>query len=127
MDWKLLTAAALVAAFTLSPAPAAAQQQVGQGMQHHGDRGDHRFHRRSDERVVEQRGFDRRRFGEADFGSWGSYDLQSLYDDRDWAPESGNDWWNDRPDRAYPRWVQEQRMHGDCDPDRMWWSGTGWH
>ena len=57
--------------------------------------------------------------------AWG-YDLQSSYDDRDWAPRSGNGWWHDRPDRAYPRWVQEQRGH-DCSPDRMWWSGSGWH
>ena len=24
---------------------------------------------------------------------------------RSWAPDSFNDWWNDRPDRAYPRWI----------------------
>ena len=58
--------------------------------------------------------------------AWG-YDLQSSYDDRDWASDSGNSWWHDRPDRAYPRWVQEQRHAGSCEPDRMWWSGTGWH
>jgi hypothetical protein len=127
MDHRLLTAAALAVAFTLSSAPAAAQHQLTQSMQHRGDRGDHRFHRGSDERVVSQRGFNQRRFGQADFGTWGSYDLSSSYDDRDWAPESGNDWWNDRPDRAYPRWVQEQKMQGACDPDRMWWSGSGWH
>jgi hypothetical protein len=131
MDRRLLTAAALVVAFALSPAPAGAQNQAAQSAQgmHHrgGGGGDHRFRHRFDERVVEQRGFDHRRFGQTDFGGWGSYDLQSSYDDRDWAPESGNDWWNDRPDRAYPRWVQEQQARGTCDPDRMWWSGSGWH
>ena len=55
------------------------------------------------------------------------YNLGNSYDDADWASNSGNSWWHDRPDRAYPRWVQEQRRTGTCDPDRMWWSGSGWH
>ena len=38
-------------------------------------------------------------------------------------PSQYNDWWHDRPDRAYPRWVWHNR---DCTPDRMWWSGAGW-
>jgi hypothetical protein len=54
-------------------------------------------------------------------GSW------ALYNNRSWEPSSYNDWWHDRPDRAYPRWVTEQRMRGTCEPDRMWWSGSGWH
>jgi hypothetical protein len=59
--------------------------------------------------------------------AWG-YALPTTYDDASWAPSSGNSWWHDRPDRAYPRWVQEQRhREGPCDPARMWWSGTGWH
>jgi hypothetical protein len=41
-----------------------------------------------------------------------------------WEPDSFNDWWNDRPDRAYPRWISHNQ---DCTPDRMWWSGSGWH
>ena len=51
----------------------------------------------------------------------------ALYNNRSWEPNSYNDWWHDRPDRAFPRWVQEQRMRGTCQPDRMWWSGSGWH
>lgn len=51
----------------------------------------------------------------------------ALYNNRSWEAGSYNDWWNDRPDRAYPRWVQEQRARGTCEPDRMWWSGSGWH
>jgi len=43
--------------------------------------------------------------------------------DRSWAPDSFNDWWHDRPDRAYPRWVWHNY---DCSADRMWWSGAGW-
>ncbi|HZU51504.1 MAG TPA: hypothetical protein VE968_06485 [Sphingomicrobium sp.] len=40
-----------------------------------------------------------------------------------WDPGSFNDWWHDRPDRAYPRWVWHNRH---CSQDRMWWSGAGW-
>jgi hypothetical protein len=43
---------------------------------------------------------------------------------RSWDPDSFNDWWNDRPDRAYPRWIFHNH---NCTPDRMWWSGSGWH
>lgn len=38
-------------------------------------------------------------------------------------PSQYNDWWHDRPDRAYPRWVWHNQ---NCTPDRMWWSGAGW-
>jgi hypothetical protein len=72
--------------------------------------GNHRFHRGRGGRSADI--------------IWGGYDLQSSYDDRDWAPETGNDWWHDRPDRAFPRWVQHNE---NCTPDRMWWSGSGWH
>lgn len=43
--------------------------------------------------------------------------------DRSWNSDNFNDWWHDRPDRAYPRWVWHNR---DCTEDRMWWSGAGW-
>jgi hypothetical protein len=112
MMLKLVAAAAIAVAFALPQAPAAAQHRVVEGPPMHNGQVD-RHHVR--------RGFDN--------GSvlWSGYDLQSSYDDRDWAPESGNDWWHDRPDRALPRWVQEQRARGTCDPDRIWWSGSGWH
>ena len=32
-----------------------------------------------------------------------------------------NDWWHDRPDRAFPRWVSNNQS---CQ--RIWWSGGGW-
>lgn len=66
---------------------------------------------------------DRGRHGRntADGGWWGGW-----YDpdfNRSWDSDSFNDWWHDRPDRAYPRWVQ----HNDgCDPDRMWQGGGIW-
>ena len=132
MDHRLLTAAAVFAALAC-PAPAVAD--------HWGD-----MHRQNSPRFSDgspaARNFDGCReirrdrhdrgnrdfrcdgFGNAfiyDDGQW------ALYNNRSWEPDSYNDWWNDRPDRAYPRWVQEQRKSGSCDPDRMWWSGSGWH
>jgi hypothetical protein len=53
--------------------------------------------------------------------NWGYYDPDF---NRSWDSDSYNDWWHDRPDRAYPRWVQHNE---NCEPDRMWWSGSGWH
>lgn len=42
----------------------------------------------------------------------------ALYNNRSWEPGSYNDWWNDRPDRAYPAWM---RRNQDCS--RQWYSG----
>ena len=130
MHLKLLTAAALAATMTFSAAPAQAQQFTDM--------------RASDIRTPEPPGVrplphrfacrdgdfrhmardSRCRFGDgfayAD-GEW------ALYNNRAFDPDSYNGWWNDRPDRAFPRWVQEQHARGTCAPDRMWWSGSGWH
>ena len=38
-----------------------------------------------------------------------------------WRSDSFNDWWHDRPDRAFPRWVASNR---DCQ--RQYWAGGGW-
>ena len=38
-----------------------------------------------------------------------------------WRSDSFNDWWHDRPDRAFPRWVANNR---DCQ--RLYWAGGGW-
>ena len=134
MDHRLLTAAAVFAALTLPSAPAVADHWGG-------------VHRHTSTRFADgspaARNFngcrevrrDRRdRRSDRDFvcdgfGSGLVYDdgQWALYNNRSWEPDSYNDWWNDRPDRAYPRWVQEQRRSGTCDPDRMWWSGSGWH
>jgi hypothetical protein len=43
------------------------------------------------------------------------------WNNRSFEPGSYNDWWHDRPDRAFPRWMQSNQ---NCD--RMWWSGGGW-
>jgi hypothetical protein len=62
-------------------------------------------------------------FNCASYGDyWGYYNPDF---NRSWDSDSYNDWWHDRPDRAFPRWVQQQKE--TCEPDRMWWSGSGWH
>jgi hypothetical protein len=43
------------------------------------------------------------------------------YNNRTFDSDSYNDWWHDRPDRAFPRWMQSNQ---DCA--RLWWSGGGW-
>jgi hypothetical protein len=118
MHPRLLVAATLGAALALPAAPSVAQHiaphSVGMGI----------ANAKMADGAVRHRHPGRRDLDGAAF-AWG-YDLQSSYDDRDWAPRSGNGWWHDRPDRAYPRWVQEQRGQA-CAPERMWWSGSGWH
>lgn len=41
--------------------------------------------------------------------------------DTAWRANSYNDWWHNRPDRAFPRWMQNNE---NCE--RLWWSGGGW-
>ena len=133
MDHRLLTAAAVVAALAF-PAPAVADHW--RDMHRHGSP-------QFSDGSAAARGFNAcrevrrdRRDGRRDralncdgFGNGFVYDdgQWALYNNRSWEPDSYNDWWNDRPDRAYPRWVQEQWRSGTCDPDRIWWSGSGWH
>jgi len=45
----------------------------------------------------------------------------AYFNNRSFAPDSYNDWWHDRPDRSFPRWMS--RNEG-CQ--RVWWSGSGW-
>jgi hypothetical protein len=42
----------------------------------------------------------------------------ALYNNRSWEPDSYNDWWHDRPDRAYPAWMR----HNEGCP-RQWYAG----
>ena len=41
----------------------------------------------------------------------------ALYNNRSWDPDSYNDWWHDRPDRAYPAWMR----HNEGCP-RQWYA-----
>lgn len=118
---RLLLAAAATSALTLSSTHVFADQPVAIGVHHARPFGRQSFSRNHG--VGHSMSLrDQGRSGSE--AAWNGYDLQSSYDDRDWSPESGNDWWNDRPDRAFPRWV---RHNQNCTPDRMWWSGSGWH
>lgn len=72
-----------------------------------GRRGDHRRGRRSDTVVIGDLGY----YG----GEW------ALYNNRSFESDSYNDWWHDRPDRAYPRWMSNNQ---DCQ--RQYWTGNGW-
>jgi hypothetical protein len=98
-----------------SAGPAFAHGSGSQGWSRHGSRTDG-WQRDRHGRPDRDR---RNRRDDAVFaGGWGYYG----YDiNRSWAPDSYNDWWHDRPDCAYPRWMQNNQ---DCQ--RIWWSGGGW-
>ncbi len=69
--------------------------------------GDHRRDRRGRDAAVI-----------LDFGRGGEW---AYANNRAFEPDSYNDWWHDRPDRAYPRWMAN---NGRCE--RRWWSGGAW-
>jgi len=57
-------------------------------------------------------------------GAWG-YGYAAGYNDygdfdgnRSFDPDKWNDWWHDRPERAFPRWMSRNQ---DCA--RRWYSG----
>lgn len=58
----------------------------------------------------------RRGFGRVVLNRWVDYQ------DRTFEPDSYNDWWHERPHRAFPRWISENAQ--TCD--RRWWSGGVW-
>jgi hypothetical protein len=118
MDRLLLIPAALLAAAATS-APAAAQSWDGSpGHGFHDEHRDGDGRHRGDMHHRHRNGGSDGIFVEYDAGAW------AFYNNRSWQPDSYNDWWHDRPDRAFPRWVQHNQ---NCSPDRMWWSGNGWH
>jgi hypothetical protein len=113
MRTLLLAGAAALAASTL-PVAATAQSLSGSPDSRLGN-----FHHHRDGRH--HRGdFDRDAF----FAVPLAPEAWALNNNRSWQSASFNDWWHDRPDRAFPRWVQHNQ---NCTPDRMWWSGSGWH
>ena len=128
MNCLLLVSAASFAAVSAAPAsaehwsdrgfPAAASVTVhrGGGAFIGGSRHDRRDRHDRDGRR------DRRDFDRGDvFGPW---DYAYNFDgNRSFDPDKWNDWWHERPWRAYPRWVQHNR---DCEPDRMWQGGGVW-
>ena len=88
--------------------------------------GPHGFPRWSSDDRRDGHGRDGHRHGSFDDGAFIAWapEAWALYNNRSWDSDSYNDWWHDRPDRAYPRWIQHNQ---NCTPDRMWWSGSGWH
>lgn len=105
--------AAMVIAVPLAPAQAIDRSGMRSGGSAQLNRGHHdggRHDGRRDHR--------RNRDGDVFISDWG-------YDDWDggraWESNSYNDWWHDRPDRAFPRWVQNNQ---NCE--RIWSSGAGW-
>jgi len=111
----LLAAAAFLAAAAVPAAPAEAQSMAGAGFSvssggtltgrvGHGRDGRHdgRRHRRGDAVLLDNWGY-------SDFDGGSA-----------WRHDSFNDWWHERPHRAYPKWVND----GTCS--RVYWAGGGW-
>ena len=101
----LLAVASLAVALPAAPALAdgASFGFVSGGSSFHGGSGHHggRGHRGSDNGVF-------------------IYDYYRDYQgDTAWREGSFNDWWHDRPDRAYPAWVRNNQK---CE--RKWWAGS---
>lgn len=101
----------LAAALTTTALPAVAQDRVltaGPSLSFHGDFG--RQHGDRDRHHPRRH----RGFGDSVF----IYD-RDYQGDTVWRSNSFNDWWHDRPDRAYPRWLQTNQ---NCE--RPWYAGT---
>lgn len=67
--------------------------------------------------LVDRR-FDRRR-GDVG-GVWVNGGEWARHNNPAFRSDGYNDWWHDRPDRAYPAWVRNNK---EC---RVYWSGGGW-
>ena len=76
-----------------------------------------RIHRGDGDRRHDRRG---RRDRDRDvlIGGWYGGEW-ALYNNRSWQSDSYNDWWHDRTDRAFPRWMS--RNEG-CE--KPWYSGN---
>jgi len=56
-------------------------------------------------------------------GFWVNGGEWALYNNRSFNSDSYNDWWHDRPDRAYPAWMRNNVNQPNC---RLYWAGGGW-
>ena len=131
MRTMLLGLAAPLAAIAIPAAPAAAldpahsQFTVGaaagvtvhRGSPHFANRSDGDFRR--DRRGHGRFHRDRRR--DRDFDGFVYFDDREYQGDTAWRANSYNDWWHERTNRSFPRWVQNNK---NCE--RQWWSGAGW-
>lgn len=122
----LLATAALLAAAAIPASPAQAQSSgsaafAGVSSHRHGG-SSVRIHNGFVSGPGDRQGRRHGRFDDdAAIGTWYEGGEWALYNNRTWEPDSYNDWWHDRPDRAFPRWMAN---NGGCQ--RMWWSGGGW-
>jgi hypothetical protein len=57
-------------------------------------------------------------FAYSGYGYAGYSDYSDFDGNRSFDPDKWNDWWHERPDRAYPRWMSRNQ---DCA--RRWYSG----
>jgi hypothetical protein len=55
------------------------------------------------------------------YGAGGYYDYGDFDGNRSFSPDKWNDWWHERPERAFPRWMSHNQS---CE--RIWWSGGRW-
>jgi hypothetical protein len=60
-----------------------------------------------------------RRHGNANGGVWVNGGEWARYNNQAWQSSGFNDWWHDRPDRAYPAWM---RNNQDCA--KQWYAGS---
>jgi hypothetical protein len=92
--------------FTSFPASQVQQGRHGPsaGVIREGDRHGRRHHRRHNATDV--------------VIGWGWNGDWAYFNNRTFKPDSYNDWWHDRPDRAYPHWMQANQ---NCA--RMWYGG----
>ena len=116
----LLGLAVLAATVSAAPAQAISSSSVaappnsgwvGTSSQHHRHDGDGRFHGRV------HHGFPPG-YGYSGYGYAGYSENSDFDGNRSFDPDKWNDWWHDRPDRAYPRWMTRNQ---DCS--RRWYSG----
>ena len=129
MRTMLLGLSAPLAAIAVPAAPAAALDPAGPQFTvgaaagvtvHRGGPGrfDHDF-RRGDRRGHDRHRRDRSRHRDLD--GFVFLDDREWQGDTAWRHNSYNDWWHERPNRSFPRWV---RNNQGCE--RQWWSGAGW-
>lgn len=119
MRGVLLGMAVSLAAMSLPAAPASAQGGSCYAGSSYAGRHSVHVHRSSDFRT-NFRSPARQDRNVAEAAWFGDREYQG---DTTWRADSFNDWWHDRPDRSFPRWVGA--TNGSCE--RQWWSDAGWH
>jgi hypothetical protein len=63
--------------------------------------------------------FDRHGVSGSSNGVWVNGGQWALHNNQAFKSDSYNDWWHDRPDRAYPAWMRNNK---NCE--RQWYAGA---